>query len=839
MPNPGGSGWLSDVGKAHASSSGIRRAADGRYNPSRHHMPLTAGRRLGPYEIVRTIGSGGMGEVYEARDTRLDRRVALKTLRPELLADVQSRRRFEREARALSALNHPNICTVFDVGRHGDIDFIVMEYIEGHTLDALLDRQALPESVVVGYAGQIAEALAEAHEHGVLHRDMKPQNVMITPRGHVKVLDFGLSTALAREHAPEAATLTALSDAAVVLGTAPYMSPEQVRGEPVDARTDAFSLGCLLYEAVSGHTPFHARTPAETMSSILTKEPVPLTRTAPGTSPELQRIVRKCLEKEKSRRYQTVRDVATDLEALRRDSQAAESQSVSDQRTDGPGWRLASRRSAAVGIALLILLATAVVGLKGRFFHGTTSVRSMAILPFKPLATGEAENYLGLGIADALISRVSGTPNLVVRPTSAVRRYAADQSDALAAAAELKVDAVLDGTWQRDADRLRLSVNLLRAVDGASLWTDRFDVPATDVFALQDRVSERLAERLRLELHGPASSARDRRGTRNPEAFETYLKARFYLSDRGYSKADRANTDTAIQLLERATSLDPAYADAYAALGFALAHTALFIEDSQALMDRAKQATDRAAALTAGLAQVHLNRAAILWSWYEGWRLADSIREYRRAEQLDPALNDIEVTAGYAHLGFLEEWRRAGERVIERDPTSRQARATFVNEFFLLNLPDEGIAAQQRLLNEAPDHRYFLLKRQVARAAPVVEQRAARDPDSIAAQADLALLRALQGRHADARAVREIVLQKIGRTRFYHHVTYTFARMAALAGDSEEAARWLEETIAWGFPCYPMFSTDSFLDPVRHTPRVQAVLAKLKTDWDGYRAALQ
>jgi serine/threonine protein kinase len=283
-------------------------------------MPLSPGRRLGPYEIASTIGSGGMGEVYEARDTRLNRRVALKILRPELLADPQSRRRFEREARALSALSHPNICTVFDVGREDGIDFIVMEYIEGQTLGGLLDRQGLPEPAIVRYAEQIAEALAEAHEHGVLHRDIKPQNVMVTPRGHVKVLDFGLSRAIGGEPPGQAATMTALSDAAVVLGTAPYMSPEQVRGEVIDARSDAFSLGCLVYEALAGRTPFQRRTPVETMSAIFSADPVPLARIAPQTTAEVQRIVRKCLEKDKSRRYQTLRDVATDLEALRRDS---------------------------------------------------------------------------------------------------------------------------------------------------------------------------------------------------------------------------------------------------------------------------------------------------------------------------------------------------------------------------------------------------------------------------------------------------------------------------------------------------------------------------------------
>ena len=507
----------------------------------------------------------------------------------------------------------------------------------------------------------------------------------------------------------------------------------------------------------------------------------------------------------------------------------------------GPDAR-ASPGGAALTVSALVLIAAAALALGWNTFKSSgsgSSVRSMAILPFKPMASGISENYLGLGIADAVISRLSGTPNLLVRPTSAVRRYASEGSDALQAGGELKVDAVLDGTWQREGDRLRLSVNLLRTADGASLWTDRFDLPVTDVFALQDRLSEQLAARLRIEADPRGSSAPHRGGTRNPQVYEAYLRARFHLGARGYNAAARQNTDTAIELLERATTLDPGYADAHAALGFALAHTATFIEDNQALIDRAKQATNTADTLSSGLAQVHLTRAMILWSWYEGWRIADSIQEYRKAEQLDPALNDTEVTAGYAHLGFLDEWRRAGERIIERDPTYRHGRVTFVNEHFLLNLPEEGIAAQKRLLNEEPDHRYFLLTRRVGEAAPLVEQRAARNPDDFGTQADLALLRALQGRHAEARDIRRMVTRLARRTRDHHHVTYTLARTAALARDADETARWLEETIAWGFPCYPVFSTDKFLDGVRKSPRVQKVLAGLKVDWDRYRAALQ
>jgi serine/threonine protein kinase/Flp pilus assembly protein TadD len=801
---------------------------------------LQPGTHLGPYTILASLGSGGMGEVYEARDTRLERRVAIKTLRPELLSDPLARGRFEREAKSLSGLNHPNICTVFDVGRIDRIDFIVMEYIEGQTLAAILNHKTLDEPTLVKYITQIAEALAEAHDRGVLHRDIKPQNVMVTPRGQVKVLDFGLAKAI--RPADEAATVSAMSDASHLVGTAPYMSPEQVRGETLDGRTDAFSLGCVAYEAIAGRTPFHASSVAGTMSAILTTDPVALSRVAPATSPELQRIVRKCLEKDPNRRYQTLRDVATDLENLLRDSRNTD-RSESDATVGAHRHaRLWGNFSPAVGLAtvgLLVILVAAAAIWRVRAERETSAVRSIAILPLKPLSPNVAENYLGLGIADAVISRLSGRPELKVRPSSAMRKYAGEGPDALQAGGELRVDAVLDGTWQRDADRLRVSVNLLRVADGASLWVDRFDLPASDIFALQDRVSEQLVSRLRLEVDHRSGAGERPAPSTNPKAYETYLQARFHIEAREYSAANRQNTDKAIALAERAIALDPNYADAHALLGFALAHTAVFIDDDQRLIDRARTETDTAERLSPGLARIHLNRAVMLWSWYEGWRLADSIREYRRAEQLDPALNDIEITAGYAHLGLYDDWRRAGERVIDRDPTNERARRTFVNEFFLLNLPEDGIAAQKRLLNQPPDHRYFLLTGRVKEAAPLVEARAAGDPADITAQAELVLLRALQGRHREAREQQGRVIKLVRRSRYHHHMTYILAQAAALAGNAGETARWLQETIDWGFPCYPMFSTDRMLDRVRNSAPVHAVLAKLRVQWEGYRAALQ
>jgi TolB-like protein/tRNA A-37 threonylcarbamoyl transferase component Bud32 len=799
-------------------------------------MPLQTGSRLGPYVVVRSLGRGGMGEVFEARDSRLDRRVAIKTLRPELLSDANARRRFEREAKALSGLSHPNICAVYDVGRHEELDFLVMEYIEGQTLASALDRGALDERTAVRLAAQIAEALGEAHEHGILHRDVKPQNVLVTPRGHAKVLDFGLAKTVS-PGTEETATISDVSAAGTVLGTARYMSPEQVRGEDIDARSDIFSLGCVIYELLAGRAAFQGQTAGEIMSGILTKDPVPLERHAPGASSELQRIVRKCIEKDRSRRYQTARDVAIDLDNL----QHAAGTGASAEQSAARGAR---RRHVAAAAALgMALIAIGAMAARVRFNMPAAlpPLRTIAILPLKPLASDISENYLGLGIADALITRLSGRSGLAVRPTSAVRRFADLQTDAMTAGGALQVDAILDGSWQREGGRLRVSVNLLRVHDGASLWVDRFDVPSSEVLQVQDRVADELASRLRVEIESGNRAGLDgvASGTRNPAAYDAYLRGQFHLGIRGYSPANRQSTDKAIEFLERAVSLDPRYAQAHAKLGFAYAHAAIFFENTQSLIDRAKEATATAESLQPNLAQVQLNRALIAWSWYEGWRIVDSIRAYTRAATLDPSLTDIEMSAGYAHLGMIDEWRRAGQGVIERDPTNRAARVTFVNEHFLLNLPEQGADAQKRLLDEPPDERFFLLMRRVDQAAPLVEANIAAAPDSPYTVLDLGLLRALQGRHGEADKIVTQAMKTAVRNRGYHHLAYQAAQTYGLAGNDEKTARWLEEAIGWGLPCYPMFSKDTFLDSVRDSPRVRKVLADVKATWEGYRNALR
>lgn len=322
------------------------------------------------------------------------------------------------------------------------------------------------------------------------------------------------------------------------------------------------------------------------------------------------------------------------------------------------------------------------------------------------------------------------------------------------------------------------------------------------------------------------------------DAYDAYAKGQFYFGERR-ANGPFTNLETAISLFERAVTVDKDFAEAHAYLGYAYAWTAAFKEDSAALIERAKAELNTAERLQPNLGILHLARGFILWGQYGGWRIAEALREQRLAAQLDPGLADIELGALYMHLGFFDEWRRRSEYTLGRDPTNQSVKLTYVNEHFQANLPEEGLAVQKRLLNTGPDHRYFLLTRRASDAAPLLEKAASQSPDDGGALRNLALLRALQGRHTEAQALVPQILRLTPKNRSYHHITYDIARVYAVAGDAERTARWLNETIQWGMPNYPMFADDRFLDGVRASPQVVAIMAGLKIQWDRYREELR
>jgi len=755
-----------------------------------------AGQTVAHYRIVSLLGEGGMGKVYLAEDTKLRRRVSLKFLSTNFTQDHERLRRFEQEARAISALNHPNTLTIHEINETNGRRFIATEYVEGQTLRERLSsgfeiREALDIAI------QVTSALVAAHRVNIVHRDIKPENIMIRhDDGLVKVLDFGLakmSVARAAEIGTidkEAETKIRASTApGVVMGTVAYMSPEQARGDSADARTDIWSLGVVLYEMIAGCSPFVAATSNEIISGILSKAPpAPLARYSRFVPERLEEVVEKALTKNREERYQTSKDLLIDLKRLKqslnlqagieRTASAEKKQVATSDRdvTNEPTEQGGAGRTEGVSSAeyivnqvkshkrgLIVVLATLLLTvLTGVFVYTwrvrkiaaptSSKIKSLAVLPLKSLDTGE--NYLGIGIADAVIRKISQTGQLTVRPTSAVLKYVKEDVDSMAAARQLNADAILEGTVQHAGDRLRVSVNLLRASDGASLWADSFDMNAADIFAIQDKVAQQVATRLQLRFESEEQAGSNSKYPTNPIAYEFYIKGIFSLDERGYDKDAKSQMETTIDFFKKASEADPNYALAHAQLAFAYVWTALFIEPAEPKWaELARGEIKRAQELGPKLAETHVARALLLWSAYEGYQNEAAIRELLLAKQLNPNLSGAALPALYGHIGLEDEASRELQRALSIDPTSHSLKdLTWILPYLRADA-DELFSAGQKLDPTAgPGPWYLLRKGRLDEAQKTIDERLPRAPDDPDLLMRQALLFALKGDFHEAEA---------------------------------------------------------------------------------------
>lgn len=827
---------------------------------------LGPGKSFGHYEIVKQIGEGGMGEVYLAQDKKLDRKVAVKILNEHFSKDESNLQRFIREAKTASALNHPNILVVHDVGESGEAHYIVSEFIKGKTLREKLKESQLSFAEVLDIAIQTASALAAAHEANLVHRDIKPENIMIRPDGFVKVLDFGLAklveqknkTFLGLENSTVQQSPTAKG---VILGTINYMSPEQARGKDMDARTDIWSLGIVLYEMLTGRTPFAGETTSDTISAVLNKNPAPIAATVPDIPKEMERIVGKTLRKEREERYQHIKDLLVDLKDLKQELEfsakleRSNAPSTNDKTAVMTAVQMGQTTSSAeyiVGeikqhkrgvLAILAVLLVATIGFGYWFFSNpaasinTGQIKSLAVLPFKPLDA--SENHLGLGIADALIRRISQTGKLIVRPTSAVRRYLNEETDALAAARQLEVDAVIEGAVQRTDDHLRVSVNLLRVSDGASLWADQFDLRASDIFTIQDTMAQQVASRLQLRLD-PAPQARLAQShTANAVAYEYYLKGVYGFDQRGWVSETKPQMETTVNFFRKAIEVDPNYALAHAQLAYAYAWTALFVEPTEpSWAERAKEQINRAQALDSQLAETYLARSLLLWSAYGNFQNEDAIRELLAAQKLNPNVGHAELAFLYAHMGLTDLAERAQRHALDIDPTSE-----FLKEQTLIvrstgGRYDEWFAAHQKLRpGKPPDVWYLLRKGRLEEAQKRIEEMSAKESaESWDLTRTKAMLAALKGNFRAAEALIPAILSENPRTKLtHHHAAYDIACIYALEGKSSEAVKWLREAAATGYPNYPLFERDAYLNRIRQTPEFGQFMAEMKAQFEKYK----
>jgi eukaryotic-like serine/threonine-protein kinase len=819
---------------------------------------LASGQVFGHYEILRQIGAGGMGEVYLAEDKKLDRRVAIKILNAEVSRHESSLERFIREAKTASALDHPNILVIHEIGESEESHFIVSEYIKGKTLREIMqtERRHLDGvpflSEVLGIAIQIAAALVAAHEAHLVHRDIKPENVMIRPDGLVKVLDFGLAKLVEQKNRP----LLGLDDEAakqsntaqgVIVGTVNYMSPEQAKGERVDERTDIFSFGVLLYEMIAGRTPFGGDSAPETFANLINKAPPPLENLTSGQIPaELDSIITKALRKNPDERYQTSKELFLDLQRLRQQLETeshlerfAPPEASSATTTARAATRSAPRRVVIAAILLALALGALAYGWRWRqnSVAPRAEIKSLAVLPLKSLDAGD--DYLGLGIADAVIRRISQTGELIVRPTSAVRRYLDEDTDAITAARQLNADAVLEGSVQRADEHLRVSVSLLRTSDGVSLWAESFDMRTADIFTIQDTVAQQVAARLRLRLD-PAQQARlGKRSTSNPIAYEFYVKGVYSSDQRGFGPDAKPQMEATIALFKKAIEADPDYALAHAQLANAYIWTALFIEEQAVWAERAKEEMNRADALDPHLAETHVARHWLLGSAYEGWQSEAAVRELLLAQQLNPNVGHVELGSIYYHLGLEDLGDRAYQRALDIDPTSEYVKYMTYAHYSLVRKHDEAFATYQKFNpnDTTTPLAYLMGKGHLDEAQKRLDELSVKHPDNPGLALPKALLSALKGDFRTAEALVPAILSISNPQNFaYHHITYDVACIYALTGKSDEAVKWLRKTAAEGFPSYPLLERDHFLNRIRQEPEFIKFMTEMKEQHERYRS---
>ena len=569
---------------------------------------LTAGSRIGPYEVVSLLGEGGMGQVYRGRDPRLGRDIAIKILARDAAQDAEAIGRLEREARAIAALSHPNILAVHDVGHEGGDFYVVTELLEGKTLREQIRTAPLGWRRAVEIAAEVAEGLAAAHAKSIVHRDLKPENVFLTTDGRVKILDFGLAQTdpiLAQRDEREIPTTRWFqTQPGTVIGTLGYMSPEQLRGESVDPTADIFSLGCILYEMVTARRPFHRDSGAATIAAIL-KDSLPREELSGTVPPEFQRIVEGCVEKTPSLRFQSARDLALTLRAI------ASSTSFGD---DTLVRKLGRRRSKAI--------------------------ESLAVLPLAH-ALGDAE-YLADGITEGLINRLSQLPKLKVMARSTVFRYKGRDADALTIGRELRVRAVLTGMVKAAGERLQISVELVDTADGSQLWGETYTRNMSDLVRLPDEISREIAEALRVRLTGAEKKKLRKRTTENSEAYQLYLKGRYH-----WNKRTGDGLRKGIAFFREAIESDPSFASAYAGMAdcFITLGTNIPLPPRET-MPKAKAAAMKAIEIDDALAEPWASLGAVRW-WFE-WDWDGAEEAYRRAVELNP--NYATAHDGYGML---------------------------------------------------------------------------------------------------------------------------------------------------------------------------------------------
>jgi eukaryotic-like serine/threonine-protein kinase len=838
-------------------------------------IPLAPGTIISHYRIIKCLGQGGQATAYKAEDTRLNRLVVIKTLLPELATSETARRRFEREARLASVLDHPNVCAIYDIGESNGLSFIVMPFIEGRTLKQIIAKQPLEILGALSIAIQIADAIALAHSRGIIHRDLKPTNIIVNDQGQVKVLDFGLAKMITPELTENRELEKEMTEIGVPYGTMGYGSPEQAAGERVDHRTDIFSLGVLLYEMVTGQQPFKGRNRIEVLHAVTEHEPDPISDLNPLVPPQLEAVIERSLAKRPRDRYQSMAQMGEELKSLLRElshdtgSTPALSTLIAPQHARN-SWRFTEALGRVVSKRVLGRLRSAPPQVRDRSTNrsqaqeqvalpsrstdnsdgtgitsrppswGSENRQTIAVLPFKNLAGNAEDNFYEFSLADGIIAELANLRSLVVRPSQYIMQYSGQLVDPRQVGEELAVKSVLTGSFIKTPDRFRVTTQQIATDSGEILWSEKIDIDARDLITIQDSIAERVITGLKLKLSAEEQEKIEKPLTNSPEAYEFYLRGRDLLFHYITHSFDDHDLDLAIKMCQEAIRLDPAFARAHSTLGKCYVHHGQGYGGHEYFV-LAEKSLQKALELNPQLSGARLQMVYIYLHRGEKNRALATLADVRREAPNDPT---VFIIAGmlYRLNGEYDRALKQYDKLVDLNPNdiviagyNRGRIYTYRHEY------DRAIAEFEKARAIEPEHpliktflalTYFNQGR-IDECRQMVEDLLRDHPHFDALQVLRAWCLNKGGRHEEARALITEHVKEVAAAD--HDVAIWLASFYAMENMRDEAIEWIRRAISLGNENYPLFADNPRLDNLRCDLRFIGLMSELRKKWEERR----